>query len=54
MSPATRLAFRNPDGALYHGGAIAYALLAYGIGIGGLFHESWLVTALATLLLAHA
>ena len=53
MSPATRLAFRNPDGALYHGGAIAYALLAYGIGIGGLFHESWLVTALATLLLAH-
>ena len=53
MASATAPAFRNPEGALYHGGPIAYALLAYGFGIAGLFQESWLVNGLATLLLAH-
>ena len=53
MSLANRPAFKNSDGTLYHGSAIAYALLAYGIGIAGLFHESWFINALATLLLAH-
>ncbi len=49
MPPAsTSPAFKNPEGLLRHGGAVAYA-----IGIAGLFHESWLVNALATLLLAH-
>jgi fatty acid desaturase len=53
MASATAPAFRNPEGALYHGGPIAYALLAYAIGIAGLFQESWLVNGLAILLLAH-
>jgi omega-6 fatty acid desaturase (delta-12 desaturase) len=46
-------ALKYPDGLRYHGAAVAYALLAYGIGIAGLFSESWLVNLLATLLLAH-
>jgi fatty acid desaturase len=53
MASASVPAFRNPEGPLYHGGALAYALLAYGIGIAGLFQESWLVNALSTLLLGH-
>jgi fatty acid desaturase len=53
MAFATAPAFRNPEGVLYHGGALAYAILAYVIGIAGLFQESWFVNALATLLLAH-
>jgi len=53
MPSARAPAFRNPEGALYHGGAIAYTLLAYGFGLAGLFHDRWLVNALATLLLAH-
>ena len=53
MASATAPAFRNPEGALYHGSPIAYALLAYAIGIAGLFQESWLVNGLAILLLAH-
>jgi omega-6 fatty acid desaturase (delta-12 desaturase) len=53
MASATVPAFKNREGPLYHGGALAYALLAYGIGISGLFHESLLVNVLATLLLAH-
>jgi len=53
MPSATTPAFRNPEGARYHGGPIAYAILAYAIGIAGLFQESWFANALATLLLAH-
>jgi fatty acid desaturase len=53
MASATAPAFRNPEGIVYHGGAIAYALLAYGFGLAGLFSESWLVNFLAMLLLAH-
>jgi fatty acid desaturase len=45
--------FKNPEGSLYHGGALAYALLAYGVGIAGLFQPSWIINGLATLLLAH-
>jgi fatty acid desaturase len=52
-SARSRVRFKNPEGVLYHGGAVAYALLAYALGIAGLFHGSWLVNALATLLLAH-
>jgi fatty acid desaturase len=44
---------REPEGALYHGSALAYALLAYVLGIAGLFSGSWAVNVLATLLLAH-
>ncbi len=46
-------AFRDAEGLRYHGGAIGYALLACGLGVAGLFAESWPVNAVATLLLAH-
>lgn len=48
-----RAAFRDPQGLVYHGVALAYALGAYGLGIAGLFHASPWVNGLATLLLAH-
>jgi fatty acid desaturase len=50
---ATAFAFRDPQGALYHGGALVYALLAYALGLAGLLHDSWLVNLPAMLLLAH-
>ena len=46
-------ALKHPEGVWYHGGAVAYALLAYGFGMAGLFHQSWVVNAFAALLLAH-
>ncbi len=51
--PLRDAAFKNPEGLRYHGGAVAYALLAYGLGLAGLFDERWLVNAGAILLLAH-
>lgn len=45
--------FHEPEGLRFHGGAVAYAVLAYGLGLAGLFQASLLVNALATLLLAH-
>lgn len=45
--------FRESIGVRYHGGAVAYALIAYFAGWAGLLHEHWLVNALATVLLAH-
>ncbi len=51
--PLRDVAPKNADGLLYHGGAVAYALLAYGLGFAGLFSEAWLANAGATLLLAH-
>ena len=54
MSEVSTLpSFKHAEGARYHGGAVAYALLAYGLGLAGLFHPSWLVNVAATLLLAH-
>jgi fatty acid desaturase len=44
---------KDPDGLLYHGGAVAYALTTHGLGFAGLFSGAWLVNAIATLLLAH-
>ena len=44
---------QEPEGLRYHGGAIAYALVAYGAGWAGLFANSLLVNLLGTLLLAH-
>jgi len=38
----------------YHGGAVAYSLLAYVVGWVGLFHSSWAVSIAAALLLAHS
>ena len=45
--------FKYAEGLGYHGGAVGYALLAYGLGLAGLFSEAWLVNAGSTLLLAH-
>ena len=45
MPSETSPAFRNPEGALYHGIPIAYAVLAYAIGIAGLFQESRITVA---------
>ena len=44
---------QQPEGLRYHGGAVAYALLAYGTGWAGLFAGNWIVNLGATLLLAH-
>ncbi len=44
---------RHHDGWKYHGAAIAYATLAYGLGLAGLLSGSWTVNFAATLLLAH-
>lgn len=41
-------------GLPYCGGAVAYAVVGYVVGIAGLTHDSGLVNAAATLLLAHA
>ena len=46
--------FREPQGALMNGAALLYAVAGYVAGFAGLFHASWTVNALATLLLAHA
>ncbi len=45
---------KRPEGLYYHGGAVLYALLGYGLGLAGLFAASWWVQMLAMLLLAHA
>ena len=44
---------QEPEGLRYHGGAVAYAVIAYGAGWIGLFSSNWLVNLAATLLLAH-
>ena len=46
--------FREPQGVLMNGAALLYAVAGYVAGFAGLFHASWVVNALATLLLAHA
>lgn len=45
--------FHEPQGLWYHGGAVAYALLAYAFGLAGLFAHHWVINIVATLLLAH-
>jgi fatty acid desaturase len=55
MNMATRpTLLKEPDGLRYHGAAVLYALSAYVIGLAGLFQDSLIVNAGATLLLAHA
>jgi fatty acid desaturase len=44
---------REPAGIRYHGGAVAYACLAWAAGFAGLFSTSGMVNAAATVLLAH-
>lgn len=45
--------FREPAGLRCHGGAVAYACLAWAAGFAGLFHGHPAVIAAATVLLAH-
>ena len=45
---------REPEGLMYNGGAISYAIVGYICGFAGLFHGAWYVNLPATLLLAHA
>jgi len=51
---SSRLKIKHPQGLLFYGGGVAYAMIAYVAGFGGLFAESWAINALAVLLLAHA
>ena len=44
----------EPQGLRYYGGALAYSIVGYVLGFAGLFSVSWLVNALAVLLLANA
>jgi fatty acid desaturase len=44
---------QEPEGLRYHGGAVAYAVIAYAVGWLGLFSDSFVVNFVATLLLAH-
>ncbi len=53
FSPVTQL-LKQPDGLVWHGAAVAYAVLGYAAAFAGLFHGSWLVNLAATILLAHA
>jgi len=46
--------FKEPEGLRYYGGAVTYAVIAYGIGLAGLVHPNWYVSLAAILLLAHA
>ncbi len=46
--------FHEPAGLVYHGLAISYAIVGYGAGLAGLFHEHWAVNLIATLLLGHS
>lgn len=43
----------EPRGLIYHGGAVVYALLAYGFGLAGLFSPNLAVNLAATVLLGH-
>lgn len=45
--------FKEPEGVLFNGLAITYAVAAYVAGLTGLFHGHWAVNAAAMLLLAH-
>jgi fatty acid desaturase len=53
MSATARL-FKEPKGVLMNGGALLYSVAGYVVGFAGLFHDSWAVNTVATLLLAHA
>jgi len=51
---ATNSIIKDEAGLRYYGVAVSYALVAYLLGFAGLFSESWVLNALATVLLAHA
>ena len=45
---------KRTEGLYYHGGAVLYAVLGYGLGLAGLMSSHLWVQLPATLLLAHA
>jgi len=45
--------FKDLEGLRYHGGAVVYAMVAYSLGLAGLFSDQWIVYVGATFLLAH-
>ncbi|BBP00415.1 hypothetical protein [Sulfuriferula nivalis] len=45
--------FKDKSGLIYHSLALTYVILAYGLGLTGLFSNHWLINILGTLLLAH-
>ena len=47
-------AFHEPQGLLYHGGAVIYGVGGYVLGLYGLFSDNLWLNAGATALLAHA
>ncbi len=53
MSKRTAL-LKEPAGWLYYGTAVSYALVAYGLGMAGLFAASVVINFFAVFLLAHA
>lgn len=53
MRMLTKSLIKDPLGLRYYGAAVLYAIAAYGFGFAGLFSTSWVVSAGATLLLAH-
>ena len=46
--------FHEPEGMLYHGSAVLYAVLGYVLGWYGLFVDNWFINLPAMLLLAHS
>jgi omega-6 fatty acid desaturase (delta-12 desaturase) len=46
--------FHEPQGVIYHGSALLYAVSGYFLGLYGLFSSHWLVNLGATLWLSHA
>ena len=46
--------FKEPEGIIYNGGAIFYAITGYIIGFFGLFNVNIIINILSSLLLGHA
>ena len=46
--------FKEPEGVIYNGGAILYAISGYTIGFFGLFNTNIIINILSSLLLGHA
>ena len=46
--------FKEPEGLIYNGGAILYAIIGYTIGFFGLFNANIMINIFSSLLLGHA
>lgn len=45
---------KRPEGLVWHGGAVVYAVAAYALGVLGLFQPSWVLNLASVPILAHA